>query len=107
MTKPTAMRAKEADTPSRPRCLVCGTDDRRMLVSGALPDGTATVLCASHELVRQRAAGPIDTLEALKRECAERRAPSERRLAAEVDELAMSLTRAFTTEKRAGADRRR
>lgn len=107
MMKPTAMRAKATETPSRPKCLVCGTDDRRMLVSGVLPDGTPTVLCASHELVRQRAATSIETMEALRRECAERRAPSERRLTAEVDELAMSLTRAFTKEKRAGLDRRR
>ena len=99
-------RMNDHSTP-RIACMVCGTDDRRMLVSGALADGTATVLCASHELIRQRSAKPIEDLDELRRCCGDRRSPSTRRMTAEIDELAMTLAGAFTKEKRSVEDRRK
>jgi hypothetical protein len=72
--------------------------DARALVEIEL-DGSAVVLCGSHELMHRRAGRPATSIFELRAMFGDRRG-FERRAQGEVDELAANLTDAFITERR-------
>lgn len=86
-------------------CVVCSQKDARTLSTVSLKDGSAVVVCGSHELAYKRHGQKAKTASELKKWLADRR-DSERRLP-EVDELGAQLTAAFSNERREGRDRRR
>jgi len=85
-----------------PSCCVCGSVDARTLSSTALASGAIVIVCGSHAVAHARASVPARTVRELRGMLGERRAPQGRRDSyhGEIDELARSLSAAFTGERR-------
>lgn len=83
-------------------CVVCGSQDARILSSTALSSGATVVVCGSHALAHGRQKRPARSVSELRAVLTERRSPSDRR-ASVTDELAQSLTLAFNADCRDGA----
>ena len=86
------------------KCCVCEMRDARALIDAKLPDGSSITLCGSHDLMIRRAELKPNTITELRASFGERR-ETHRRGRPEVDELAASLSAAFSRDQRA-ADRR-
>jgi hypothetical protein len=86
-------------------CSVCGLRDARALVMVDLKSGVRVTLCGTHDLMHRRAGGAARTVAELRAAFAERRGTDRRDYRGEVDELAKSLSDAFTRERR-GTERR-
>lgn len=87
-------------------CSVCGFSDARGLVAVALEGGGGTVLCGTHELMYRRGGMSAGSVADLQESFGDRRSMDRRATpAGDFDELALSLTAAFTTERRV-SDRR-
>jgi len=78
--------------------------DARALAAVVLAGGVKVTLCGSHELMHKRSGAACRSVAELREMFGERRA-MQRRATGEVDELAASLTAAFTNERRS-SDRR-
>lgn len=94
-------RSSKSEAPARASgaCVVCGMRDARALLEVELAGGARVVLCGSHELMHRRDGGKAESGEALRRAYGERRRET-RRAHGEVDELAASLSAAFSRERR-------
>ncbi|MCL2725387.1 MAG: hypothetical protein FWD69_13225 [Polyangiaceae bacterium] len=79
-------------------CAVCGMSDTRGLVNVELAGGAA-ILCGTHALMHSRTACETKTVAELRAKFGNRRS-MDRRAHGDVDELAASLTAAFTQERR-------
>jgi hypothetical protein len=79
--------------------------DARALVMVDLLSGVRVTLCGTHDLMHRRAGARARSVTELKQAFGERRETDRRGYRGEVDELAMRLSYAFTTERR-GAERR-
>jgi hypothetical protein len=84
-------------------CAVCGMRDARALVEVEL-DSERVVLCGSHEIMQRRDGRAAKTAAELRALFADRR-ETDRRGRGDVDELAASLTAAFSGDRRV-AERR-
>jgi hypothetical protein len=72
-----------------------------------LKSGVRVTLCGSHDLMHRRSGGTARSIEELRAAFGERRDTDRRgrRGGAEVDELAMRLSDAFTRDRRGGERR--
>lgn len=82
-------------------CAVCGLRDARALTEATLAGGSAVVLCGTHELMHRRGGSAARSVDELRTLLADRRRENRRGVGfEEVDELAASLSAAFTRERR-------
>ncbi len=95
MADPRSFRASAAS----PTCAVCGASDSRTLASTKLATGTHVTVCGSHALAHARAGNVADSVAALRALVADKRDRRDRREPAG-DELARSLSAAFSLERR-------
>jgi hypothetical protein len=86
-------------------CAVCGMSDSRGLVEVDLPGEPCVSLCGSHELMHRRSALRAQTVADLRAAFGDRRGTDRRGGPGELDELAETLTSAFTRERRTSARR--
>lgn len=78
-------------------CAICGFADARGLTQVKFLDKTSLIVCGTHALMVNRE--PVGDAQAFRIMVADRRLKVERRGTAQ-DELASSLTRAFSGERR-------
>lgn len=93
------------EAPGHGCCSVCGLRDARALVMVDLRSGTRVTLCGTHDLMHRRAGGRARSVAELRSAFGERRGDDRRGGRGEVDELAASLSAAFTRERRGGERR--
>jgi hypothetical protein len=86
-------------------CAVCGMADARGLVEVDLAGEPCVSLCGSHELMHRRSGFRAQSVADLRDLFGDRRGTDRRGGPGELDELAESLTHAFTRERRTAARR--
>ena len=86
-------------------CAVCGMSDARGLVEVDLADEPCVTLCGTHELMHRRTGSCAQNVSELRDAFGDRRSTDRRGGPGEIDELAESLTSAFTRERRTAARR--
>jgi hypothetical protein len=87
-------------TPLRRKCAVCEIDDARALVDVVLQGarGPRVTVCGTHALMHERTGSRAKSVDELRALVEDRRERVRR--AHEIDELAASLTDAFSAERR-------
>jgi len=86
-------------------CVVCGSSDARTLSTTPLASGAMVTVCGSHAVAHARASRAAGTVRELRSMLCDRRESDDRRdrtdrYLGETDELASSLTAAFSGERR-------
>lgn len=90
---------------TRGSCAVCGMSDARGLVEVDLAGEPCVTLCGSHELMHRRSGWKAQTASELRAAFGDRRGTDRRGGRGDVDELAESLTAAFTRDRRTSSRR--
>jgi hypothetical protein len=93
--------SREAKGP----CAVCGMSDGRGLVEVDLAGEPCVTLCGSHELMHRRSGFRAQNVAELRAAFGDRRGTDRRGGPGELDELAETLTNAFTRERRTASRR--
>lgn len=81
-------------------CVICGMSDARGLVEVDLTGEPCVTLCGTHELMHRRSGFRAQNVAELRVAFGDRRSNDRRGGPGEIDELAESLTSAFTRERR-------